>query len=166
MDIQGLLRDPQWEGLLRIILAALLGALIGLEREMSGKPAGIRTYGLVGMGSAAFTVVGILAFGNGDPVARVAQGIVTGIGFLGAGTIMRLDRQIVGLTTAAGVWVAAAIGMAIGGGLYIIGIGGAIAVFLLLQFVNPHVLVRMGLASQEDVEGKVKVVDDTRRTAE
>lgn len=166
MDIQGLLRDPQWEGLLRIILAAFLGALIGLEREMSGKPAGIRTYGLVGMGSGAFTVVGILAFGNGDPVARVAQGIVTGIGFLGAGTILRLDRQIVGLTTAAGVWVAAAIGMAIGSGLYIIGIGGAIAVFLLLQFVNPHLLVRFGLASQEDVEGRIKVADESRRTAE
>ena len=91
---------------------------------------------------------------------------MTGIGFLGAGTIMRLDRQIVGLTTAAGVWVAAAIGMAVGGGLYIIAIGGAVTVFLLLQFVNPHVLVRMGLASQEDVEGKVRIVDDSRRAAE
>jgi putative Mg2+ transporter-C (MgtC) family protein len=166
MDIQAFLRDPQWEGLLRIILGGALGALIGLEREMSGKPAGIRTYGLVGMGAAAFTVVGVLAFGNGDPVARVAQGIVTGIGFLGAGTILRLDRQIVGLTTAAGVWVAAAIGMAVGGGLYIIAIGGAVAVFLLLQFVNPHVLVRLGLASQEDIEGKVKIVEESRRTAE
>jgi putative Mg2+ transporter-C (MgtC) family protein len=166
MDIAGILRDPQWEGLLRIILAGVLGALIGLEREMSGKPAGIRTYGLVGMGAAAFTVVGVLGFGNGDPVARVAQGIVTGIGFLGAGTILRLDRQIVGLTTAAGVWVAAAVGMAVGAGLYIIAIGGAVAVFLLLQFVNPHVLVRLGLASQEDVEGKIKVVDDNRRSTE
>jgi putative Mg2+ transporter-C (MgtC) family protein len=154
-SLQSLLQDPQVEGLLRIIVAGALGALIGLEREMAGKPAGIRTYGLVGMGSAAFTSVGLLAFGDGDPVSRVAQGIITGIGFLGAGTILQMKRHIVGLTTAAGIWVAASVGMAIGAGLYIVGIGGAIAVFLLLQFLNPNFLVRLGLASQEDVEGRV-----------
>ena len=155
-ELRQILQDPQTEGLLRVLLAGALGAFVGLEREIVGKPAGMRTYGLVGMGSAAFTVVGLLAFGSGDPSSRVGQGIVTGIGFLGAGTILHMSRRIVGLTTAAGIWTAAAIGMAIGGGLYILGIGSAIAVFLLLQFVRPEFLVRVGLATDEEVKGLVK----------
>jgi putative Mg2+ transporter-C (MgtC) family protein len=154
-DLRAFLQDPQVEGLLRILLAGVLAALVGLEREMEGKPAGIRTYGLVGMGAATFTIVGTLVFGPGDPASRVGQGIVTGIGFIGAGTILQMKRHIIGLTTAAGLWVAAAIGMAVGGGLYILGIGGAVLVFLLLQFLRPEILVRFGLATQEDVEGRV-----------
>ena len=154
-DLRTFLQDPQVEGLLRVLLAGALAALVGLEREMEGKPAGIRTYGLVGMGSAAFTMVGVLVFGDGDPASRVAQGIVTGIGFIGAGTILQLKRHVVGLTTAAGLWVAAAIGMAAGGGLYILAIGGAVAMFLLLQFLRPELLVRFGLATDEDVQGKI-----------
>jgi uncharacterized membrane protein YhiD involved in acid resistance len=142
IDFDALLRDPQVEGLIRILLAGVLCALIGLEREMEGKPAGIRTYGLVGMGSAIFTVVGIYAFApNGDP-ARVAAQIVTGVGFLGAGAIIHGRAHVVGLTTAAGMWVSAAVGMAIGGGLYILGIGAAIGLFVLLQFVVPQRMVR------------------------
>jgi len=155
VNLSGLLQDPQFEGLLRVIVAGVLGGLIGLERELVGKPAGIRTYGLVGMGAAAFTVVGEQVFGPGDPASRLGQGIVTGIGFLGAGTILHMSRRIVGLTTAAGIWVAAAVGMAIGGGLYILGIGSAIAVFVLLQFVRPEFLVRIGLATEDEVKGKV-----------
>lgn len=151
-----LLADPQLEGLFRVLLAGLLAAIVGLEREMEGKPAGLRTYGLVGMGAATFTVVGLLVFGDGDPGSRVGQGIVTGIGFLGAGTILHMSRRVVGLTTAAGVWVAAAVGMAVGGGLYILGIGAALAMFLLLQFVRPELLVRFGLATQEDIEGRAR----------
>jgi putative Mg2+ transporter-C (MgtC) family protein len=154
--ISQLLADPQVEGLFRIVLAAALGSFVGLEREMQGKPAGLRTYGLVGMGAATFTVVGLIAFGAGDPAARVAQGIVTGIGFIGAGTILHMTRRIVGLTTAAGIWVAAAVGMAVGAGMYLVGIGAALAMFLLLQFVRPEILVRLGLASQEDIEGRVR----------
>jgi putative Mg2+ transporter-C (MgtC) family protein len=108
------------------------------------------------MGSATFTIIGVLVFGAGDPGSRVAQGIVTGIGFIGAGTILQMKRRVVGLTTAAGIWVAAAVGMAIGGGLLILGIGSAVAMFLLLQFLRPEVLVRFGVASEEDVEGRVK----------
>jgi putative Mg2+ transporter-C (MgtC) family protein len=121
---------------------------------MEGKPAGVRTYGLVGMGAATFIVVGMY-FGVGDPVSRVGQGIITGIGFLGAGTILQMRRRIVGLTTAAGIWVAAGVGMAIGAGLYIVGIGAAVAMFLLLQFLRPEILIRWGLATEEDVQGKV-----------
>ena len=153
-DLGSFVRDPQFEGLLRMILAGGLAALIGLEREMEGKPAGLRTYGLVGMGSAAFTVTGVLVFGAGDPASRVGQGILTGIGFIGAGTILQMKHHIVGLTTAAGLWVAAAIGMAIGGGLYTIGIGGALVLFLLLQFMDPRLLVRLGIGTLEDSQGR------------
>ena len=144
------------EGFLRILLAGGLGALIGLQREIDGKPAGIRTYGLVAIGAATFTAAGILGFGAGDPSSRIVAQIITGIGFLGAGTILHLKDRVLGLTTAAGLWVAAALGIAVGSGLYLIGIGTAIAVFLLLQFLRPEVLVKLGVASQEDVEGKVK----------
>ena len=158
-DIGPLAREifehPEVQALLRILLAGALGALIGLEREMEGKPAGVRTYGLVGMGAATFTISGVLVFGAGDPASRVGQGIVTGIGFIGAGTILHMSRRVVGLTTAAGLWVSAAIGMAIGGGLLILGIGAAVALFLLLQFVRPEVLVRFGVATDEDVEGRL-----------
>lgn len=159
-DLRSFLQSPEIEGFLRVVLAGFLGALVGLEREMEGKPAGIRTYGSVAMGSAIFTVVGIQAFGAGDPASRVAAQIVTGIGFIGAGTILHMQRRIVGLTTAAGLWVAAAVGMAIGGGLYVLGIGAAIVLFLLLQFLRPELLVRWGLASQEDVLGKVEAKPD------
>jgi putative Mg2+ transporter-C (MgtC) family protein len=156
---QDLLRGPEMEGFLRVILAGALGALIGLQREIEGKPAGIRTYGLVAIGAATFTAVGIVAMGNGDPASRVAAQIITGIGFLGAGTILHMKDRVLGLTTAAGLWVSAAVGMAVGSGLYLIGTGTAIAVFLLLQFLRPEWLVRLGLASQEDVEGKITDAD-------
>ena len=149
------LANPETGALLRIILAGVACAVIGLEREVSGKPAGIRTYALVGMGAAAFTAVGQIGFGNGDPAARVVQGVITGIGFLGAGTIIQRRDQVVGLTTAAGIWAAAAIGVAIGANLLIVGIGLAIAVLILLQFVDPVILVRMGVASKEDVDGRL-----------
>ena len=118
---------------LRLLLSAVLGAAIGLQRELAHKPAGLRTHILICMGSAMFTVVSVLGFsGNFDP-ARVAAGVVTGIGFIGAGVIMRGARgdRVVGITTAASVWVTAAIGIAAGVGLYII----AIAVTLLTVLV-------------------------------
>ena len=139
-DFWTVLRDPQVDALVKVVVAGLVGALIGLEREMDGKPAGIRTYGLVAMGAAIFTTVGIQTFGPGDPGSRVAAQIVTGIGFIGAGTILQMKRRVVGLTTAAGVWVAAAVGMAIGGGLYVLGIGAGVILFLMLQFLHPRVL--------------------------
>jgi putative Mg2+ transporter-C (MgtC) family protein len=129
--------SPEWEALLRIVVAGAVAVLVGIEREREGKPAGARTYGLVAMGAAIFTVVGIYGMGAGDPASRIAAQIVTGIGFIGAGTILHMRRRVVGLTTAAGMWVAAGVGMAIGSGLYIIGIGAGIALFVLLQFLRP-----------------------------
>jgi putative Mg2+ transporter-C (MgtC) family protein len=104
----------------RLLLAAILGAAVGLEREIHDHPAGMRTHLLVAMGSAAFTVLSISAFpAPGSDPARVAAQIVTGIGFLGAGAILKEGVSIHGLTTAASLWVAAALGMAAGAGAWV-----------------------------------------------
>jgi putative Mg2+ transporter-C (MgtC) family protein len=105
---------------LRLLLAALLGAAVGLEREIHDHPAGMRTHLLVSLGSAGFTVLSIAAFpGPGSDPARVAAQIVTGIGFLGAGAILKEGVSIHGLTTAASLWVVAAVGMAAGAGAWV-----------------------------------------------
>ena len=104
----------------RLSLAVLLAGLLGLEREWRGKAAGLRTHILVGLGSAVFTMAVLEVGGDGSALSRVIQGIATGIGFIGAGTILKPDRDeshVKGLTTAAGVWLTAAIGMTIGAGL-------------------------------------------------
>lgn len=106
---------------LRLLLAAALGAIIGFQREKARKPAGLRTIVLVCVGAALFTVASLYGFGTAADPSRIAAGIVIGIGFLGAGTIFRRDEGVVeGLTTAATIWGAAAIGLAAGAGLYII----------------------------------------------
>ena len=100
---------------LRLGAAVLMGAIIGLDRELRGKPAGLRTVALVALGSAVF-VLTAAGEGNPDSTSRVVQGIVTGIGFLGAGTIIRgqTEESVKGLTTAASIWLAAAAGIACG----------------------------------------------------
>ncbi len=121
----------------RILFAAVLGAGIGLQRELAGKPAGLRTHALICLGSALFTVASYEGFGTGevdwiDP-SRVAAGVVTGIGFLGAGTIIRgHGGAISGLTTAASIWSIAAIGIAVGAGIYLI---AAISAFLVMAIL-------------------------------
>jgi len=100
----------------RLVLAAGLGGLIGLERELRGYPAGIRTMALITMGAMLFTDISQLLGGDD----RIAAGIVTGIGFLGAGVIFREGYTVRGITTAATIWAAAAIGMAIGRELYLV----------------------------------------------
>jgi putative Mg2+ transporter-C (MgtC) family protein len=114
----------------------LAGGLIGWDREALSKPAGIRTHMLVAGGAALFTAAsllilqeGTLAGGRGDLV-RIPAAIVTGVGFLGAGAILRSGERVTGLTTAAGIWVTAAIGVLFGSGFWIIGIGGTILVLL------------------------------------
>jgi putative Mg2+ transporter-C (MgtC) family protein len=106
----------------RLVLAAVLGYLIGLERESAGQAAGERTHALVALGSAAFALLSITAFPGSDS-SRVAAGVVTGLGFLGAGTILKgEDTRVRGLTTAAGIWAVGAVGLAIGSGRYFIGL--------------------------------------------
>ena len=106
----------------RIVIAGLLGGIIGAEREFRAKIAGTRTHLLVAVGAALMMIVSRYGFdGQGDP-GRVAAQIVSGIGFIGAGAIMVNRHAVHGLTTAAGIWVAAGIGMAVAAGMYVIGI--------------------------------------------
>lgn len=135
---------------LRIIIGAALGGLVGLEREIRGQAAGFRTHTLVAMGSTLFTLVSLYGFAefvgpSGEPTnldpSRIASQVVVGIGFLGAGAIMRHGTSVKGLTTAASLWVVAAMGLAVGVGLYV----GAITVALLL------LIVLRGLRSTENL---------------
>lgn len=119
---------------LLLLIAVVLGALVGYERERAGKPAGVRTHGMVCLGAALFAVVSVHGFGNGSDPARVAAQIVTGIGFLGAGAILHQRGYVQGLTTAASLWVTAAIGLAVGVGMLFMSVATAILVFLLLRF--------------------------------
>ena len=117
----------------RLLLAAFLGGMLGAEREFRQKSAGFRTNILIAMGSALFTIASVtLAPERSDP-ARIAAQIVTGIGFLGAGAILRTENRVHGLTTAATIWVNAALGVAAGAGQYhLAALGGAITIVVLL----------------------------------
>lgn len=122
----------------RLVLAAGLGALLGFERELRHKSAGLRTNMLIALGSALFTLMSIeLAAGTGADPTRVAGQIVTGIGFLGAGAIMRTDSGVQGLTTAATVWVNAAVGVAAGGGQYHLALLATAITMIVLLVVAP-----------------------------
>lgn len=123
----------------QLLLATFLGALIGLEREIKRKEAGLQTYSLVALGTCLFTVISFELFDyflgetgiSFDP-SRVIQAVAIGIGFIGAGVIFRQASGILGLTTAAGLWATAAIGVAIGAKFYLLGVLGAILALLVL----------------------------------
>ena len=130
-----LLQNDQWLFAGQLVLAAFLGGLIGLEREAGHRPAGLRTFMLVSTGSALFTILSIYAFPSETGLrdtARVAAQIVSGIGFLGAGTVWRSQNAVKGLTTAAGLWVAAAIGMAVGAGFGLLAAAATVLVLVIL----------------------------------
>ncbi len=126
--------NPELEMVLRLLLAAALGAIIGFQRERAHKAAGLRTHVLIALGSALFTVVSIYGFPGAADMSRIAAGVVTGIGFIGAGVIFRGigGDHVVGLTTAASVWVTAAVGLAAGAGMYIIATSTTILVLIIL----------------------------------
>ena len=137
--------DMTWEFILRIFVAALLGGAIGLEREYRAKEAGLRTHFLVALGSAVFMIVSAYGFDGvmNTPehrwdVSRVAAQVVSGIGFIGAGTIIvhKSENVVRGLTTAAGLWVTAAIGLACGGGMYVLSIASTVLVLVGLEAFN------------------------------
>jgi putative Mg2+ transporter-C (MgtC) family protein len=127
----------------RIALAGGITACIGLERELSRHPAGIRTHALVGIGAALFTIAGAYGFDGsqtGGEMARVAAQVVTGIGFLGAGTIIRTSDKVKGLTTAATLWLAAGFGVAAGAGLVLLTLatfGITVLVLLAIRVTSP-----------------------------
>ena len=125
------------ELVLRLFGACLLGGAVGYQREITGHPAGMRTHILVCVGAALFTITSIAFGGTSDP-SRIAASIVTGIGFLGAGAIIRQGSSVKGLTTAASLWSTAAIGMALGAGgkLYVLAIVGTLIVFGVLSWVE------------------------------
>lgn len=122
----------------RVLLAAALGALLGVNRERYGKAAGLRTHMLVAMGSAAFVIAPLLAGMEIADQSRVIQGVIAGIGFLGAGTIIkhRNDEEVVGLTTAASVWMTSAIGVACGLGRDSTAIILAVLAWIVLSMVD------------------------------
>ncbi|MBS4537875.1 MgtC/SapB family protein [Clostridium sp. D2Q-11] len=141
---------------LRLVLSAILGAFIGMEREVNNRPAGLRTHVLVTLGSALIMLISMYGFegmgesGTGGEPARLAAQVVSGIGFLGAGTIMRTDTSIKGLTTAASLWVCGGIGLAIGNGYYI---GGLITSAIVL-----FTLMSLGHVEQKLLKRKYKVL--------
>lgn len=120
--------------LLRVFAAVLFGAVVGIERERAGKPAGLRTHMIVSLGTAVVVIACQDAGMSLDGQSRVIQGIVTGIGFIGAGTILKLNeqREIQGLTTAAGLWMTAAIGVAAGLGILGLAVIGTLVTVLVL----------------------------------
>lgn len=150
---------------LRLTVGLILGAIIGFERELHRQPAGFRTHSLVSLGAALFTVVS--AFGFAGPLVdptRIAAQIVSGIGFIGAGTILQYRGHIRGLTTAASLWSVAAIGTAAGAGLFVVAIVGTLLILVILSILDRVETVarrrlalppdRYDLAHDEPVEGK------------
>ncbi len=129
--------DTELSLALRLTVGLVLGAIIGLERELHRTPAGFRTHSTVALGSALFTIVSAYGFSGAivDPT-RIAAQIVTGIGFIGAGTILHYRGQIRGLTTAASLWAVAAIGMAAGAGLFLMAIIGTVLILVVLSLFD------------------------------
>lgn len=174
--------NVEWMMVERLLLASLLGGLVGLEREYRSKEAGLRTHFLVCLGSALFTIVSQHGFAEFfasayppdvdlrlDP-SRVAAQIVTGIGFIGAGTIVFQRKAVVGLTTAAGIWTVAAVGMAVGGGLYLAAGFGTLltlAGFELLRGLSHrigHLKVELRIVFTAPNGTEAKAVMDSLRT--
>jgi putative Mg2+ transporter-C (MgtC) family protein len=122
----------------RLLTAMILGALVGAQRESIGKPAGLRTHMLVAMGAALFVLAPLEAGMELDGISRVIQGIVTGIGFIGAGAILKLQekREIEGLTTAAGIWMTAAIGIAAGLGRWGLALVSTVLTWITLSVIG------------------------------
>ena len=164
--------DNQFSLLFSLLLAALLGFCIGLERKFRAKEAGIRTHTIVCFGSALMMLISIYAFGDGADPARIAAQIVAGVGFLGAGIIVYRKNEVHGLTTAAGVWTTAGIGMACGGGLWLVAIG-ATSLLIFFQWLfhrnwkifkpRKHYIVRIVFDQKTDEREQIKHLFETDR---
>jgi len=150
------------EIILKLLLATLFGGLIGLERETHGRAAGLRTHILVCVGSCLIMLTSLFIYHAYKHIApcdpgRIAAGVVTGIGFLGAGTILRYRGSVMGLTTAASIWTVAAIGLATGSGFYYAGILTTVIVLITLFFISKleYVLIRKDWYKTLVIESKI-----------
>ena len=132
--------EIEWSLILRLVSAGLLGGLIGFEREIRAKEAGVRTHFIVALGSALFMIISQYAFVGRFDAARVAAQVVSGIGFIGAGVIIFQKNVVRGVTTAAGLWVAAAVGLACGSGMYPVAVAAALLTILCLETM--HLITR------------------------
>lgn len=148
-NIPSLLGNNEVQMVLRLVLATVLGGMVGIERGKGDRPAGLRTHVLVCVGSTLFMLVSIFGFGDTTPVhttvddlgvrrdsARIAAQVVSGIGFLGAGTIIHEGLSVKGLTTAATMWMVSAIGLAVGSGMYIVSIASTILTLVVLTVLH------------------------------
>jgi len=159
---------PSFDLFIKLLVSTVLGGAIGFEREIAGKPAGLRTNILICVGAALFTHLSIhiaqIGFTpDGRPygdTTRIAAQIVSGIGFLGAGAILHAHGAVVGLTTAASIWVVAAVGSAIGAGAYVEGIGTSVLIVLVLVGLRP--VERKLLLRRRKVSATVRVQRDLR----
>jgi len=133
-----------WEIALRLGAACLAGFIIGLDREMTDRPAGLRTHMLVSVAAAMFTLISfeivltaqeLDSSTNSDPV-RVVEAVLTGVAFLGAGTIIRAGRKVQGVTTGASIWLVGALGVACGGGYFLIALAGGVLAFVILTVLG------------------------------
>jgi putative Mg2+ transporter-C (MgtC) family protein len=164
--------------ILRLVLAVVMGGLVGIEREIHGRAAGLRTHILVSLGAALFMITSILvsdryaSLGSQVDPSRIAAGVVTGIGFLGAGAIIRFGASIRGLTTAASIWAVAAIGLAVGAGFYEAAITGTLLVIVVLFLSRleermelkrhgKRLEVQVSPQRKEDVKEEIKNVIET-----
>jgi len=130
--------EVQLDIVFRVFVALVIGATVGIEREYRGHAAGVRTLAMVSVGSCIFAAVGVFVVpGHVTDPTRIAAQVVTGVGFLGAGAIFRAEDGVKGLTTAATVWVVAALGMSVGFGLYVLAFAAAVIVLIGLVLVRP-----------------------------
>lgn len=146
----------------RIVLASLIGGIVGFERSWTGKQAGLRTHMLVCLGSAIFVMTVSVRGHDADALSRVIQGTATGIGFVGAGTILKLsDRgRVKGLTTAANIWLTAALGTAVGTGHYFLPTAGVVAAWITLVLVERiEERVKARRAKHPERESKSHIID-------
>lgn len=139
--------------IIRLLAAALLGAVVGIQRERAGKPAGLRTHMLVSLGSAMFIIACIEANMSAADLSRVIQGLATGIGFIGGGAILKLtdEREITGLTTAAGIWLTAAVGVGVG-----LGRLGSAALGVALTWIILALLGQIEIRAESRAKSKAK----------
>ena len=165
---------PLWEGILRILLSMLFGAVIGLERERRKQPAGFRTHAVLAVGSALLSIVSIYipsVYGAGvnvDP-SRIASQVVSGIGFLGAGAILRMGVSVKGLTTAASLWTTAGIGLAVGAGMYVLSLFSTLVLLIVLSLMSKfekEFLSKGVRVVRVVVEDSSKVLEEVERVLE